>query len=93
MRVMTGTSGFSYAAWRGSFYPKKLPQAAMLAFYAGKLDAVEINSTVLPAPGRLAARALGGRDAGVRSASRSRARAASRTCGGWRRGRRVARLG
>ena len=50
MQVMTGTSGFSYAAWRGSFYPKKLPQAEMLAFYAGKLGAVEINSTFYRLP-------------------------------------------
>jgi uncharacterized protein YecE (DUF72 family) len=50
MHVMTGTSGFSYAAWRGSFYPKKLPQAEMLAFYAGKLGAVEINSTFYRLP-------------------------------------------
>jgi uncharacterized protein YecE (DUF72 family) len=50
MHVMTGTSGFSYAAWRGSFYPKKLPQAEMLAFYAGKLGAVEINSTFYGLP-------------------------------------------
>ncbi len=47
---MTGTSGFSYAAWRGSFYPKKLPPAEMLAFYAGKLGAVEINSTFYRLP-------------------------------------------
>jgi len=50
MQVMTGTSGFSYAAWRGSFYPKKLPQTGMLAFYAGKLGAVEINSTFYRLP-------------------------------------------
>jgi uncharacterized protein YecE (DUF72 family) len=50
MHVMTGTSGFSYAAWRGSFYPEKLPQAEMLAFYAGKLGAVEINSTFYRLP-------------------------------------------
>jgi uncharacterized protein YecE (DUF72 family) len=50
MHVMTGTSGFSYTAWRGSFYPKKLPQAEMLSFYAGKLGAVEINSTFYRLP-------------------------------------------
>jgi uncharacterized protein YecE (DUF72 family) len=50
MRVMTGTSGFSYPAWRGSFYPDKLPVAKMLAFYAGKLGAVEINNTFYRMP-------------------------------------------
>jgi uncharacterized protein YecE (DUF72 family) len=56
MRVMTGTSGFSYPAWRGSFYPEKLPAAKMLAFYAVKLGAVEINNTFyrMPQPAVLA---------------------------------------
>ena len=42
----------------------------MLAFYAGKLGAVEINNTFYRMPDAVAARALGGRDAGRRSASR-----------------------
>src|SRR4051812_34338330 len=50
MKVTTGTSGFSYPAWRGSFYPDKLPAAKMLAFYAGKLGAVEINNTFFRMP-------------------------------------------
>jgi len=47
---MTGTSGFSYTAWRGTFYPDKLPEAKMLGFYAGKLGAVEINNTFYRMP-------------------------------------------
>jgi uncharacterized protein YecE (DUF72 family) len=50
MHVLTGTSGFSYKAWRGAFYPDKLPEAEMLAFYAGKLGAVEINNTFYRMP-------------------------------------------
>jgi uncharacterized protein YecE (DUF72 family) len=50
MHVMTGTSGFSYTAWRGSFYPDKHPEAKMLAFYASKLGAVEINNTFYRMP-------------------------------------------
>jgi uncharacterized protein YecE (DUF72 family) len=50
MHVLTGTSGFSYTAWRGTFYPDKLPEAQMLAFYAGKLGAVEINNTFYRMP-------------------------------------------
>jgi len=52
MRIYIGTSGFSYAPWRGSFYPEKLPAAKMLAYYAERLDAVEINNTFyrMPAP-------------------------------------------
>jgi uncharacterized protein YecE (DUF72 family) len=50
MRIFVGTSGFSYAPWRGSFYPEKLPAAKMLAFYAERLDAVEINNTFYRMP-------------------------------------------
>ena len=31
-RVVAGTSGFSYPAWRGRFYPEDLPASKMLAF-------------------------------------------------------------
>jgi uncharacterized protein YecE (DUF72 family) len=50
MRIFIGTSGFSYAPWRGSFYPEKLPAAKMLAYYAERLDAVEINNTFYRMP-------------------------------------------
>jgi uncharacterized protein YecE (DUF72 family) len=54
-RVLVGTSGFSYPAWRGSFYPDDLPAREMLAFYAGALGTVEINNTFyrLPTPALL----------------------------------------
>jgi uncharacterized protein YecE (DUF72 family) len=56
MRIFIGTSGFSYAPWRGSFYPEKLPAAKMLSYYAERLDTVEINNTFyrMPAPDMLA---------------------------------------
>jgi uncharacterized protein YecE (DUF72 family) len=50
MQILTGTSGFSYTAWRGSFYPDKLPEEKMLAFYADRLGAVEINNTFYRMP-------------------------------------------
>jgi len=50
MHVFSGTSGFSYPAWRGSFYPEQLPTTRMLAYYAGKLGAVEINNTFYQMP-------------------------------------------
>ena len=55
-RVLVGTSGFSYPAWRGSFYPEDLPAREMLAFYARALGTVEINHTFrrLPTPALLA---------------------------------------
>ena len=53
---LVGTSGFSYPAWRGPFYPEKLPAAGMLGFYATAFPAVEINNTFyrMPAPTMLA---------------------------------------
>jgi uncharacterized protein YecE (DUF72 family) len=52
VRVLVGTSGYSYAPWKGSFYPQKLPAAKMLAYYAERLPTVEINNTFyrMPAP-------------------------------------------
>lgn len=50
MRVLTGTSGFSYKEWKGSFYPEDLPADAMLRYYAERLPAVEINNTFYRMP-------------------------------------------
>jgi uncharacterized protein YecE (DUF72 family) len=50
MRVLCGTSGFSYKEWKGSFYPEELPAQEMLAFYAQRLPAVEINNTFYRMP-------------------------------------------
>ena len=50
MRLRTGTSGFSYKEWKGSFYPEKLPAARMLEYYSRRLDAVEINNTFYRLP-------------------------------------------
>lgn len=54
-KVIAGTSGFSYTAWRGAFYPEDLPTKAMLEFYARQLGTVEINHTFhrLPTPALL----------------------------------------
>jgi uncharacterized protein YecE (DUF72 family) len=50
MRVLVGTSGYSYKEWKGSFYPGDLPAAKMLAFYASHFDTVEINNTFYRMP-------------------------------------------
>jgi uncharacterized protein YecE (DUF72 family) len=52
LHFFTGTSGYSYAEWKGVFYPKKMPSKDMLGYYATKLDTVEINNTFyrMPAP-------------------------------------------
>ena len=50
MRVRTGTSGFSYPAWAGPFYPSGTKRPDMLSFYASRLGSVEINNTFYRMP-------------------------------------------
>jgi len=52
MEIRAGTSGYSYKEWKGSFYPEKTAPAAMLAHYAERLPAVEINNTFYRMPRR-----------------------------------------
>jgi uncharacterized protein YecE (DUF72 family) len=56
MNLHVGTSGYSYAEWKGTFYPDKLSPKKMLAYYAGHFRTVEINATFYgpPKPGVLA---------------------------------------
>lgn len=48
--IRTGCSGFSYTEWRGDFYAAALSPAKMLAAYAERLRAVELNNTFQRAP-------------------------------------------
>ncbi len=50
MKILVGTSGWSYKAWKGSFYPADLPADDMLRHYAGRLPAVEINNSFYRIP-------------------------------------------
>ena len=50
MRIAVGTSGYAYKEWKGSFYPEKLAQDKMLAFYGERFDTVEINNTFYRMP-------------------------------------------
>ncbi len=50
MELHAGTSGFSYDAWKGAFYPDGLPAKERLAYYATQLPAVEINNTFYRLP-------------------------------------------
>jgi uncharacterized protein YecE (DUF72 family) len=50
VRLHIGTSGYSYKEWKGRFYPDDLPAARMLAFYAERFGAVEINNTFYRMP-------------------------------------------
>lgn len=45
-----GTSGYSYAEWKGSFYPEKLSPKKFLSFYANEFRSVEINNTFYRLP-------------------------------------------
>jgi uncharacterized protein YecE (DUF72 family) len=44
-RPYVGTSGFSYAEWRGGFYPEDLPADQMLRHYSAVFSTVELNNT------------------------------------------------
>lgn len=43
--IRVGIGGWTYAPWRGVFYPDKLPQAKELDFASHALPAIEINAT------------------------------------------------
>jgi uncharacterized protein YecE (DUF72 family) len=55
--VLAGTSGFAYAGWAPRFYPPSLRSGDLLAHYANRLPAVELNNTFYarPTPQRIAA--------------------------------------
>jgi uncharacterized protein YecE (DUF72 family) len=42
--LRVGTSGWQYKHWKGRFYPKDLPTANWLDFYARYFDTVELNN-------------------------------------------------
>jgi uncharacterized protein YecE (DUF72 family) len=44
-RIRVGIGGWTYAPWRGDFYPKGLPKAKELEFAARQVGAIEINAT------------------------------------------------
>ena len=51
--MFVGTSGFSYPGWKGRFYPSDLKSEDFLAFYAKKLNTVEINSSFYAPPNQV----------------------------------------
>src|SRR6185295_18831867 len=50
MTLYVGTSGYSYKEWKGTFYPKDLPDKQMLRFYSERFRTVEINNTFYRLP-------------------------------------------
>jgi uncharacterized protein YecE (DUF72 family) len=49
-RLLAGASGYAYKEWQGSFYPEKIKPEEMLAWYAQRIDCVEINNTFYRMP-------------------------------------------
>ena len=48
--IYAGTSGFSYPGWKGKFYPATLSGSRMLAYYAERLNGVELNGSFYRTP-------------------------------------------
>jgi uncharacterized protein YecE (DUF72 family) len=44
-KIHIGIGGWTFAPWRGVFYPEKLTQAKELEYAASKLTSIEINGT------------------------------------------------
>lgn len=44
-RIRVGIGGWTYAPWRGVFYPDKLPHSKELEYASHALSAIEINAT------------------------------------------------
>ena len=43
--VRIGISGWTYASWRGDFYPPGLPHRRELEFAASQLSSIEVNGS------------------------------------------------
>jgi len=55
LSVHFGASSWLFDAWRGVFYPEKLPKNQYLPYYATQFDTVEVNTSfyALPSPSTL----------------------------------------
>lgn len=50
MEIRIGCTGWSYAGWSGTFYPKKIKNENFLKYYSSIFDITEINSTFYRIP-------------------------------------------
>ena len=48
--IYVGTSGWQYGSWKGTFYPKGLPQRAWLGHYVTQFPVVEVNNSFYQLP-------------------------------------------
>ncbi|HXW42919.1 MAG TPA: DUF72 domain-containing protein, partial [Xanthobacteraceae bacterium] len=44
-QIRIGIGGWTFAPWRGVFYPQGLPHAKELAYAAERLTSIEVNGT------------------------------------------------
>ena len=44
-KIYIGIGGWTFAPWRGVFYPKGLPHAKELAYASERLTSIEVNGT------------------------------------------------
>jgi uncharacterized protein YecE (DUF72 family) len=56
-RIHIGTSGWTYAGWRGPFYPEEVPKKDWLAHYGSRFCTTEINGSFYRTPSLDAVRA------------------------------------
>ena len=49
-RTLIGTSGWSYASWRGRFFPAGLPPRQELEYYASRFSTAELNAVFYRTP-------------------------------------------
>jgi uncharacterized protein YecE (DUF72 family) len=54
--IFIGTSGWSYASWRGPFFPENLPSRLHLEFYASRFVSTELNGVFYRTPTEAAVR-------------------------------------
>lgn len=50
MMILIGCAGYSYADWKGVFYPPKIPAGEMLSYYARHFPFTELNTTFYRMP-------------------------------------------
>ena len=55
-RIFIGTSGWSYASWRGPFFPKVLQSRLHLQYYASQFGTTELNGVFYRTPTEAAVR-------------------------------------
>ena len=48
--IWVGTSGWQYDDWKGTFYPRDLPAARWLPYFAERFGTVEVNNTFYRLP-------------------------------------------